>query len=231
MENNTQQFDTTITLEKIRGHFRTITKHKRIVTDLCLKVGLTKQGLVHDLTKYEPIEFLTGAKYYTGTHSPNADEKKDKGYSDAWLHHKGRNKHHFEYWMDLQYGKGVDGVRVGGAKMPLRYVLEMACDRIAACKVYHGENYSAKDPWIYYSFMSGVVGPNLHPDTRALLEDILQMMALKGEKKALAFMRWLLKHPSVYEGRTYKRRLPADHSGQGTAAEYRAEDSGSIPEK
>ncbi len=227
MENNTQDrnakphFDTTITGKKIAGHFKTITRHKLMVTDLCLKVGLTKQGLLHDLSKYEPVEFITGARYYSGDHSPNADEKKDKGYSDAWLHHKGRNRHHFEYWMDIQHKEGDSGTVLFNAKMPLRYVLEMACDRIAACKVYHGSHYSDRDPWAYYSFMYSVVGPHMHAETSALLEDILQMLAERGEKKALVFMRWLLKHPDVYEGRTYKRRLPLNYSGQDIEEEYR----------
>lgn len=198
-----------ITIEKAKGHLKTITEHKMIVMDLCFKIGLTGQGLLHDLSKYEPVEFITGAKYYTGDHSPNAEEKLEKGYSTAWLHHKGRNKHHFEYWMDLQYGKGIDGVKVGGAKMPLKYALEMACDRIAACKVYHKDKYTQYDPWKYYSIKADVVAPNLHEDTRTLLEDILKLMAAEGEEKALAYMRWLLKHPQQYEGRKYKSIIPA----------------------
>ena len=88
------QFDNAI------GHFRTITRHKLTVMDLCFKVGLIRQGLLHDLSKYSPEEFLSGVRYYQGTRSPNAAEKEIVGYSAAWLHHKGRNKHHFEYWMD-----------------------------------------------------------------------------------------------------------------------------------
>ena len=207
------------TFEKAWGHLKTITEHKLIVMDLCFKIGLTGQGFLHDLSKYEPVEFITGAKYYSGDHSPNAEEKKEKGYSEAWLHHKGRNKHHFEYWMDLQYGKGINGIVVGGAKMPLRYTLEMACDRIAACKVYHKERYTARDPWEYYSYKADVVSGNLHEDTRTLLEDILKLMAVRGEEKALAFMRWLLKHPGVYEGRKYKSIEPGNPKDQGIQEE------------
>lgn len=198
----------TITFEKAWGHMKTITGHKMIVMDLCFKIGLTKQGLLHDLSKYEPVEFITGARYYSGDHSPNAEEKKEKGYSEAWLHHKGRNKHHFEYWMDLQYGGNINGVVVGGAKMPLRYALEMVCDRIAACKVYHKDRYTSRDPWDYYNIKSDIVSRNLHEDTRTLLEDVLKLMANQGEEKALAYMRWLLKHPYLYEGRKYKSIEP-----------------------
>ena len=88
-------------------HFCTINHHKHLVMKGCFAVGLYKQGLLHDLSKYTPTEFLVGCKYYQGTMSPNNAERKDKGYSSAWLHHKGRNKHHMEYWID--YGVPDEG--------------------------------------------------------------------------------------------------------------------------
>ena len=115
-------------------HLKTITEHKLAVMELCFRVGLIKQGLLHDLSKYSPEEFITGIYFYQGTRSPNAAEKMVRGYSVAWLHHKGRNKHHFEYWIDY----AIDPTEgLVGMKMPLRYVLEMCCDRIAASKVYN----------------------------------------------------------------------------------------------
>ena len=62
----------------------------------CFKIGLYKQGLTHDLSKYSPTEFLVGYKYYQGNRSPNNAEREETGVSKAWLHHKGRNRHHFE---------------------------------------------------------------------------------------------------------------------------------------
>ena len=82
-------------------HFKTITKHRWLVLKGCFRVGLYAQGLTHDLSKYSPTEFRMGAKYYQGTRSPNAAEREDKGYSEAWMHHKGRNRHHYEYWTDM----------------------------------------------------------------------------------------------------------------------------------
>ena len=82
-------------------HFRTITKHRHKVIAHCFKAGLGFRGLFHDLSKYSPAEFIPGAKYYAGTRSPNITERELYGYSSAWLHHKGRNKHHFEYWTDF----------------------------------------------------------------------------------------------------------------------------------
>ena len=87
------------------NHFRTITEHKWVVMQGCFKVGLYRQGLMHDLSKYTPEEFRTGVLYFQGNRSPNAAEKEECGYSRAWLHHKGRNKHHYEYWIDLAVDK------------------------------------------------------------------------------------------------------------------------------
>ena len=94
-------------MKNIIKHFITITKHRHLVMKLCFKMGIYKQGLLHDLSKYSFVEFFTSAKYYVGTYSPTISERKDKGYSDIWMHHKGRNKHHFEYWEDLSRDKRV----------------------------------------------------------------------------------------------------------------------------
>lgn len=116
------------------GHFKTITSHKLLVMKYCFKVGLYRQGLLHDLSKYSPTEFLVGAKYYQGTRSPNNAEREETGLSTSWLHHKGRNKHHFEYWYDFNSP-------IKTPIIPYKYVVELICDNIAASKVY------LKDKW------------------------------------------------------------------------------------
>ncbi len=126
-------------------HFKTITHHRHLVQQYCFRLGLYYQGLTHDLSKYSPSEFWRGVKYYQGYRSPNDAERRENGVSLAWLHHKGRNRHHFEYWID--YCIADDGkVYMGGCKMPLKYVAEMFCDRIAACKVYQGDKYTDARP-------------------------------------------------------------------------------------
>ena len=85
----------------------------------CFKCGLYWQGLVHDLSKYSWTEFSVGAKYYQGTRSPNDAERESKGYSSAWLHHKGRNKHHLEYWVDYSVDRNC--VELVGMRMPEKY--------------------------------------------------------------------------------------------------------------
>ena len=126
-------------------HFRTITKHKYYVMKLCFRFGLYKQGLKHDLSKYSWCEFSTGAKYYLGYKSPNSNERDQIGYSSAWLHHKGRNKHHWEYWIDFT-SNGIITI-----EMPIKYVVEMFCDRVAATMVYQGDNFDFTAQLDYYN--------------------------------------------------------------------------------
>ena len=166
-------------------HFKTITHHKWLVLKGCFEVGLYKQGICHDLSKYMPSEFIVGARYYQGNRSPNNAEREEIGYSSAWLHHKGRNKHHYEYWIDYSI-KYVPG-GMAPAPMPVKYIVEMLMDRIAACKVYKKELYSPQSPLEYYQ--SGKDPAPLHDKTRMLLELLLHRMAKYGEKPTYEFVR------------------------------------------
>ena len=166
------------------GHLRTITSHKLLVQKYCFKVGLYRQGLLHDLSKYSPVEFLVGAKYYCGYRSPNELERKATGISSAWLHHKGRNKHHLEYWIDYDYDR--EG-RLAGMKMPAKYVVEMFCDRVAACQTYQKDKYTDASPWEYYDRSCG--NYMIHPETAALLEKLLIMLRDEGEEKTITYIR------------------------------------------
>ena len=169
-------------------HFITITKHRHVVIKHCRKAGIFWQGLRHDLSKYTPTEFIPSAKYYTGTRSPNEGERELYGYSLAWIHHKGRNKHHFEYWTDYSpVSKVVEPV-----KMPMRYVAEMFCDRVAAGKIYNGDKYTDKSPVEY--FMRAKGRRVIHPETSDLLEELLTMLAEKGEDYTFKHIRELLKN-------------------------------------
>ena len=177
---------------KIWQHFKTITYHKILVAQGCFQVGLIWQGLMHDMSKYSPTEFWVGARYYQGHRSPNNAEREDIGYSSSWLHHKGRNKHHYEYWLDYST-KNIKG-GIAPAPMPNRYIVEMLMDRIAACKVYEGKNFSQESPLAYYR--KGKEPAPLHPKTKELLEKLLEMLADEGEKKTFAYIR---KHVDMKE--------------------------------
>ena len=153
-------------------HFKTITRHRHLVCRYCFRLGLWGQGLTHDLSKYSPTEFLPGARYWQGTRSPNDVERRRTGVSLAWLHHKGRNRHHFEYWID--YVIRDDGrVEYGGNKMPLRFVAEMFCDRVAASKIYQKEKYTDKSPLEYFINGKHRRMGMIHPATSDLIEDYL----------------------------------------------------------
>lgn len=173
-------------------HFRTITKHRHKVIAHCRKAGIFWQGLRHDLSKYSPSEFIPGAKYYQGTRSPNAKERELYGYSTAWIHHKGRNKHHFEHWTDIDPKVG----KTMPVKMPLRYVAEMFCDRVAACKIYKGENYTDSSALEY--FEKSRETREIHPETSAFLEKLLRMLPEKGEKETFRYLKDYLKHNDSY---------------------------------
>ena len=164
-------------------HFCTITKHRHAVIRMCFKAGIPWRGLLHDLSKYSPTEFWAGARYWQGGKSPNELERREKGCSAAWLHHKGRNKHHFEYWTD--YVKGQNGLC--GIKMPAVYLVEMFCDRVAACKVYYRENYTDSSALEYY--VRSVHSYVMHPDTSAALKQMLEILSEQGEDAVFRFIR------------------------------------------
>lgn len=170
-------------------HLKTINHHKWLVMQHCFQVGLYKQGLLHDLSKYSWTEFRVGAKYYQGNRSPNNAEREDKGYTSAWLHHKGRNKHHLEYWID--YSTSPEEGMVG-MEMPVKYVVEMFCDRMAASKTYNPESYTDQSPLIYYQ--KGQKRYPMHKNTRALLERLLTMLAEQGEEKTFDYIRREILH-------------------------------------
>lgn len=175
------------TLQKAFGHFKTITKHRHQVIIHCAKAGIFWQGLRHDLSKYSPTEFVPGVKYYTGVKSPNEGERDEKGYSLAWLHHKGRNRHHFEYWADYS----TKSHRVEPVEMPYRFLVEMFCDRVAASKIYNGRNYKQTDPIDYFNRRRAE--RSIHPETSRKLEELLIMLAEKGENETFQYIRGNLK--------------------------------------
>lgn len=173
-------------LHNFNGHLHTVNSHRRLVRKYCFKLGLYRQGMMHDLSKYSPSEFIPGVKYYQDGHrSPNNAQREDEGVSKAWLHHKGRNKHHFEYWIDYD----VDGnsTILAGMKMPVKYVAEMFCDRVAASRIYNKDKYKDSDPLDYY--IKGLGHYIMHPETDELLHNLLKMLADKGEEYTFSYIK------------------------------------------
>ena len=162
-------------------HLKTITQHKIKVTWLCFRCHLFKQGLLHDLSKYSYIKLKTGFKYYQGYRSPIDAEKEEKGYSLGWLHHKGRNKHHWEYWLDF----GKDGIYP--CQMPVNYVIEMFCDRVAASMIYQKEKYTDSSALDYY--IQGRDKILIHPNTDALIFSLLTYLSKNGLDKTIEYIK------------------------------------------
>lgn len=163
--------------QRFWGHLRTVRKHRKMVRKLCFKCGLYWQGLTHDLSKYSHTEFWNGVEYFTGTASPHVRERERKGYSDAWLHHHNRNKHHAEYWVDIKDGKAVP------VYMPFKYLAEMFCDRVAASMIYLGDKYTDAAPLEYYE--SHMDENQFDPMTRATLVVALNQLKNEGLDKVL----------------------------------------------
>ena len=176
---------------RIFGHFLTITKHRHEVVRLCFRAGIGFQGLFHDLSKYSPTEFIPGVRFYTGKESPNNGERRSCGYSLAWMHHKGRNKHHFEYWYDYD----MVTKKIVPVDMPDRYIKEMCCDRIAASKGYNKENYTTKSPLNY--LQKSTAREKMTETTYRKLLYLLTMLAEKGEKETLKRMRQMREIPKA----------------------------------
>ena len=170
---------------KALKHLQTINHHKLLVMKHCFKVGLYKQGLLHDLSKYSPTEFLVGCKYYQGDRSPNNAEREATGISRSWLHHKGRNKHHFEYWVD--YVPGDEHI-INGVPMPRKYVAEMVMDRISASRNYLGDKYDHTQPLSYFLKSKERLW-FIHPDTKRDLEALLRILNDHGEEVLLSYIK------------------------------------------
>ena len=154
-------------------HFRTVCRHRWIMFRLMCKCGLPWQGLVHDLSKFSPTEFLPSARFFQGDKSPIEAEKAKLGYSAAWMHHKGHNPHHWEYWVD--FGKAGEPIP---ARIPYRYVIEMICDYVAAGMTYSKEEWSPAEPLAYFRRVRA--GRHFHTGTEGLLEAYLQVISREG---------------------------------------------------
>ena len=111
----------------------------------------------------------------------------------SWLHHKGRNRHHYEYWTDVTKDRSLGIV---GIKMPVKYVAEMFADRVAACKTYEKDRYTTMSPWRYYKRTKEYI--TIHPETRKLLERLLKMLAVKGEDEVYRYLRYLIRVKKTY---------------------------------
>lgn len=155
-------------------HFKLISKHKIYVYRNCKIAGITWRGIKHDLSKYSPTEFFESVKYFTGNGSPIDKCKKEKGYSLAWLHHKGRNRHHWEYWVD-----GETPI-----KMPFEDACELICDYIGAGEAYMGKNFSFEAEYFWWQKKKESC-KLMHPHTKQFVDDVLFQLTIVRNKYSI----------------------------------------------
>ena len=179
--------------KNVTGHLKTVRKHRREVRKLCFKCGLYKQGLLHDLSKYSPSEFLSSVKYWTGNRSPIDNQIDDIGFSEAWLHHKGRNKHHYEYWIDQSHGDPEILCDI-----PFKYVAEMFCDRVAATKTYLKEKYTESSPLDYALKKQEKEKQLMNENTYSEIMGLLKNLSENGEKDTVKKIKERLKESKNY---------------------------------
>ena len=156
-------------------HIGLVIRHKHKVFIHCAKCGLFFRGIVHDMSKFSPTELFESAKYFQGNRSPIGVCRRATGVSYAWLHHKGRNKHHIEYWLDPDCSVTP--------LMPYKYAVECVCDKIAATKTYLGNDYTPDKPMVHWQKYGNKVNGN--PKTMTFIERVFTDLAEHGEKFVL----------------------------------------------
>ena len=203
-----------LTIQKIFNHWKTVHTHRKWVRKYCFMAGLYWRGLTHDLSKYSPVEFLESAKYWTGTHSPIDEAKKDKGYSRAWLHHRGRNPHHWAYWAD-NFSEGLTVYC-----MPMNDFVEMVCDFLAAGRAYSGKNFTYEKERLWWKHEREYGCAAMNERNKIMLDIIFSDLAAaeQPEKNGLK-LDWI-KSPeqlikeryiqSIYKANIYKKNYIED---------------------
>lgn len=154
-------------------HIGTVLRHKWKVFQLCVRAGIPWRGFVHDLSKFSWTELKESVRYYNGKRSPLAIAKEEKGYSEAWLHHKGHNKHHYQYWYDYEASNLTP-------MMPYCYVVEMICDSFAAGLVYQGKNWTKEYQLSYWNRVKERA--KIPAELRGMLDEVYEAVAKEGLK-------------------------------------------------
>ena len=184
-------------MKNIFEHIKTVTKHRWIVFKLCCKVGIPWRGFVHDLSKFSPTEFNESIKFYIGTHSPIREAKAKNGYSEAWLYHQGRNKHHPQYWVDLNSPQVAPVI-------PYKYAVEAVCDELSAGMVYNGKNWKQSTQYDYWNKEKNQL--IINPKTENFLTEVFLEVKDNGINKTLtkSNMKKLYKKYCIDDKNKYK---------------------------
>jgi len=156
-------------VKKIFGHLKTILIHKYWVFIYCCKLGIPFRGVIHDMSKFSWTEFSESVKYYQGgKKSPIPVIKAENGYSKAWQHHKGRNKHHYEYWTD-NYDLGTTAIEI-----PEKYVKELVADWMGAGRAYCGKSFTVDDEIKWWNNCKDA--KFIHPKTKEKIAELFNKL-------------------------------------------------------
>ncbi len=166
MENNYK-----ITFKKFWKFLTRVIRHKRYVFRWCCKAGMPLRGLLHDLSKFSPVEFWESVRYFSETESPINVSKRVNGYSMAWQHHKGHNPHHYEYWMDRMDEGGFP------LQMPKKYAYEMICDYLGAGQAYNPEGWNFAKEYQWWENRVQSLPMAMHPKTKRFVTTVLARLA------------------------------------------------------
>ena len=170
----------TLTFKNMWNHLRTVQTHRKWVRHYCFLAGIPWRGIKHDLSKYSPTEFFESAKFWTGTGSPINEAKAAQGYSKAWLHHKGRNTHHWAYWTD-DFSKGTIIYA-----MPQDDFVELVCDFLAAGRAYSGKDFTYGSELRWWNKDKYVGNKAMHYKNKQMLDIIFSDFAYAEENPKLA---------------------------------------------
>lgn len=150
-------------------------QHKYFVFLFALRLGIPYRGFMHDWSKLSFEELLTSGKYYTGVQSPQIQERNaNDNYSKVSVHHVGRNKHHWQYWVDYR------GFNTLVYCIPYVYAVEFVCDSLAASRVYNGKHWERGDAYQYFNHYCDKC--LMHPSIKEFASDCFAKFRDEGFK-------------------------------------------------
>jgi len=164
---------------RLWGHTLTVLRHKFWVFRYCVTAGIPWQGLCHDLSKFSRFEFWESVRYYNGRYSPIMVCKLlNDGFSLAWLHHHGRNLHHYEAWHD-DFDRGVHPI-----DMLYPYAVEMVCDFLGAGHAYLRSAFTYQKEYVWWQGKRRR-GVAMTPHMQTFVEGTLRRIAQENSLAAL----------------------------------------------
>ena len=147
---------------KFFKHLWVVIKHKHNVTKYASKLGIFWTGLFHDMTKFTPTEFGLSVKYFHGKKSPTIIERADNdNFSYLCVAHTGRNKHHWQYWVDYTNHDIIVN------RIPYKRSLEYVADVLSASRVYNPKNFTPNVAYEYFYNHSRFY--MMHPATKEFI--------------------------------------------------------------